>query len=215
MRNSVQASSKKTRASVPPGTMSDTTDRKSQAVFKCITDNNHRHLEQLLAVQQNETDVTTLIERRSYTALSYAAFKNHGMCFKVILNHAMTYNIPHIISTMQKQKDLVIKEWVDMTTDEDFTALHFAVYHGNWELIQILVEELGANIEKRNVYGANVLHIAAQGDQPAPLYYFSKIKGIDINCIDKRGSTPLHWACYSKSEFALCYILAFSPDLEI
>ena len=65
------------------------------------------------------------------------------------------------------------------------------------------------------MYGANVLHIAAQGDQPAPLYYFAKLKGMNINRIDKRGSTPLHWACYSRSEFALCYLLAMSPDLEV
>ena len=108
-----------------------------------------------------------------------------------------------------------LRTWVDSPTDEEFTALHFAVYHGNWEIIQILVDQLGADFYKRNIYGANVLHIAAQGDQPAPLYYFSKIKGISIDCIDKRGSTPLHWACYSKSEFALCYILALKPNLGI
>ena len=76
-----------------------------------------------------------------------------------------------------------MQEWVDWPTDEEFTALHFAVYHGNWELIQILVEQLGANYELCNIYGANVLHIAAQGDQPAPLYYFSKIKGLDIDSL--------------------------------
>lgn len=38
---------------------------------------------------------------------------------------------------------------------------------------------------------------------------------MDINERDNRGSTPLHWACYSRSEFALSYILALQPDLEI
>ena len=33
--------------------------------------------------------------------------------------------------------------------------------------------------------------------------------------VDKRGSTPLHWACYSRSEFALLFILSLQPDLEI
>lgn len=37
---------------------------------------------------------------------------------------------------------------------------------------------------------------------------------MDINCVDNRGSTPLHWACYSKSEFALQYILALKPDIN-
>ena len=38
---------------------------------------------------------------------------------------------------------------------------------------------------------------------------------MDINVADNRGSTPLHWACYSKAEFALSYILAMGPELEI
>ena len=78
-----------------------------------------------------------------------------------------------------------------------------------------MVEEMGADYTTKNVYGANVLHVAAQGDQPCPLYYFVAIKDMDINEPDNRGSTPLHWACYSKAEFALSYILAMNPDLEI
>ena len=38
---------------------------------------------------------------------------------------------------------------------------------------------------------------------------------MNLNDVDNRGSTPLHWACYSKSEFALSYILAMNPNLEI
>lgn len=37
---------------------------------------------------------------------------------------------------------------------------------------------------------------------------------MDINDKDNRGTSPLHWACFSKSEFALSYILALNPDLE-
>jgi ankyrin repeat protein len=43
------------------------------------------------------------------------------------------------------------------------------------------------------------------------LYYFVKLKGMNLQETDNRGSTPLHWACYSKSEFALNYILAMDP----
>lgn len=37
---------------------------------------------------------------------------------------------------------------------------------------------------------------------------------MDINRPDKRGSTPLHWACFARSEFALAYILTMKPELE-
>lgn len=58
------------------------------------------------------------------------------------------------------------------------------------------------------------MHVAAQGDTAPPLYIF-KMLGININQQDKRGSTPLHWACYSQSEVAIAYLLSWNPDLNI
>ena len=40
------------------------------------------------------------------------------------------------------------------------------------------------------------------------LYFFWK-QGLDLRSKDQRDSTPLHWACYSKSEVALVYLLAW------
>ncbi len=48
-----------------------------------------------------------------------------------------------------------------------------------------------------------------------PLYYFVSEKSMSLDIPDNRGSTPLHWACYSRSEFALSYILALEPNLEL
>ena len=59
-----------------------------------------------------------------------------------------------------------------------------------------------------NLFGLNVLHLAAQGDQPLSLYYF-KSQHMDLYAPDKRLSTPLHWACFSNSEIALIYLLAW------
>ena len=38
-------------------------------------------------------DITSLKESRMYTALSFAAFKNHPQCFKLIYRHAKEHNI--------------------------------------------------------------------------------------------------------------------------
>jgi ankyrin repeat protein len=57
------------------------------------------------------------------------------------------------------------------------------------------------------------MHIAAQQDQPLSLYFFYK-RGMDINIRDSKSSTPLHWACFTRSEMALNYILSMKPDLE-
>jgi ankyrin repeat protein len=45
------------------------------------------------------------------------------------------------------------------------------------------------------------------------LYYFY-LKGIDINVKDQKNSTPLHWACYTRSDMALNYILSMNPNIE-
>ena len=104
-------------------------------------------------------------------------------------------------------------EWVNMkTTDDGFTALHFSSFRGNVINIQTLLD-IGADMYARNNYGINVMHVAAQGDQPISMYYF-KEKGMDLRAKDTRGSTPLHWVCYSKSEIALCYLLAWQRYLD-
>lgn len=167
-------------------------------------------METILETEGSALNVMMLQESRQYTVLAYAAFKNHPQCFKVLFNHAKKYNLKQASGSNK----LALSRWANKPTDEKFTCLHFATYHGNQELILVIVEEMGADYHTRNIYGANVLHIASQGDQPAPLYYFAKVKTMNINDTDNRDSTPLHWACYSRSEFALSYILAMEVNLE-
>ena len=97
--------------------------------------------------------MTQLAEQRMFTAISLSAFKNHTQCFGIIYRQAMKGTATSNLYD--------IKTWVNQPTDEKFTALHFASYHGNFELIKLMVEEMGANVNVTNIYGANCLHIAA------------------------------------------------------
>lgn len=58
-------------------------------------------------------------------------------------------------------------------TDESFTAIHFAAYHGNVKLIRFLMEK-GADPLLTSSKHINPVHVAAQGDQPAALAFFIK-----------------------------------------
>lgn len=67
---------------------------------------------------------------------------------------------------------------------DEFTALHFASYMGNYEMIEYLILK-GADPFSKNQSNINMLHCGAQGDKPISLAYFLKM-GLDINCRDKR-----------------------------
>ena len=114
----------------------------------------------------------------------------------------------------QTETEERLKEWINMRTDQDgFTAMHFASFRGNIRVIKLLIK-YGGDINALNNFGINVMHIAAQGDQPIAMYYFKQL-GFSITSKDHRLSTPLHWACYSRSEVALCYLLAWLKEDEI
>jgi len=54
--------------------------------------------------------------------------------------------------------------------------------------------------------GLNVLHLAAQGDRMTSMIHF--YDRFDLNCLDSKKGTPLHWACYMGSENVTAFLLA-------
>ena len=88
--------------------------------------------------------------------------------------------------------------------------MHFASHNGAVEICEELIKA-GADINKISAHGLNVLHLAAQGDQPVTLYYFHKNKGMSLTTADNQGSTPIHWAVFQQSEIAVLYLLAWAP----
>ena len=59
-----------------------------------------------------------------------------------------------------------------------------------------------------------VLHIAAQGDQPISLIYFAKKRKIDINAVDNKGGTALHWAAFLGYEISVNVLTTWDLDLD-
>ena len=68
------------------------------------------------------------------------------------------------------------------------------------------LETLGANPMLLTNLGFNCLHLTAQGDQlKSALYFYDKF---DINSIDNKKGTALHWAAYVGSEDVTSFLLA-------
>ena len=77
----------------------------------------------------------------------------------ILYDHALDKNLVGIRTFEDKQR--VLSDWANSPTDEEFTALHFATYHGNYNLIKFLIDNANADIYKKNKFGSTVLHIAA------------------------------------------------------
>ena len=110
---------------------------------------------------------------------------------------------------------LSLKKWIDLKEkgQSGFAAIHFAAFNGNLKMLNDLIK-LGANVNAMNPQGMNVLHVSAQGDQPAAMHYFIEQFNMDINIQDEKRSTPLHWAAFSANELALSYILAWGANVN-
>ena len=150
-------------------------------------------------------------DRNSFTTISYACYKNNEECFMLLFDHALKQNLKNLGSFVDKMS--IITEWLNAPNNEDSTSIHFAAYHGNIQLIEFLIQK-GVDYKKKNKFGSDVMHLAAKGDQPLPLWYFHKVRNLDINVRDKKESTPLHWAAYSKSEISLTYLLSWDVAIN-
>lgn len=61
-------------------------------------------------------------------------------------------------------------------------------------MIKYLISH-GSDPFAHNKSKINMMHVAAQGDQPISLAFFKNL-GLDINTKDVKDSTPLHWAAH-------------------
>lgn len=85
----------------------------------------------------------------------------------------------YLIEKAEEQSDKkYVKMLVNMKCKNrqmSFTPAHFWAYNGNIDMLNFLISN-GANIMIPNDQGVKVLHVAAQGDQAAMVYYLVKTK---------------------------------------
>lgn len=71
--------------------------------------------------------------------------------------------------------------------------LHYASVHGKLDIVTLLVEEAGADVNCRTHTGTTPAHYAARSNRVAILKYLMS-KGADITARDAHSWTPLHYA---------------------
>jgi len=146
-----------------------------------------------------------LKDENNYTALHFSAFKNNYDLTLLILEE-----IKKGLGINSSKK---ISEFINAKNKEGITALHYSVINGNIAIFKLL-KKYGANLEAVTNTGRNIMHIAAESNQPSMMIYLYLNEAQDISSVDENGSTPLHWACYYKAEECVNYLLHLNVDIN-
>jgi len=185
-------------------------DSDEKALFICISILDIGRLGELIAKYplEKQAQLTSVFDESGYTLIHAAAYYNSWRILEMLLK--IVYDA---LKLMEQDAEMEIKKWVNMPTssDEGFYPLHFSSFHGNPKLIELLVAA-GANINVKNKQGINLLHVGAQGDQAYSLTYFKN--HINLNDTDDEKSSPLHWACFSGSDTAIYFLLAWAENVN-
>ena len=185
-------------------------------IFKYIEQTDYGRLQSALQIQRRQHDVAKVFDREhGYTPLMFAAYKNSEEACKILIDFFLSEDYVHHTSRPNSTaRKLALAEWLDTRSagEEGFTALHFASFHGSMPIARLMCDH-GASLNVINAQGINLLHVAAQGDQPVSIAFFTS-KGLDINSVDRKRSTALHWAAYSGTDLTLNYLLAWGANLE-
>ncbi|KAL4461578.1 hypothetical protein ABPG74_016202 [Tetrahymena malaccensis] len=167
--------------------------------------NQFENLQKLLIQNQN-LDITSFADRKNYT-LAHKIVLNQNIAY---LQMTTDYVKRYFRYNRQQEADIKqnVADWLNSKTEGGFTALHFASYRGDLKIINFLINN-GADIHAKNSKGLNSIHIAAQGDQPISIRYFSKL-GLNPLDLDYKQGNPLHWACFLGNENAINYLTSYS-----
>jgi ankyrin repeat protein len=116
----------------------------------------------------------------------------------------------------------LINEGADIGYLDEFNsdAVYYAVVHYRSEILKLLLES-GGDINRKYKEKQNILHIAVNAECE-DRGGFEVIKtlveaGVEINCQDKYGNTPLWYACiyYAINQRTIRYLLEEGADMNI
>ena len=138
---------------------------------------------------------------------------NHKETDQTILHAAAAQTNYHLVMEIMKYLNQHLSKeqlltFINKKTCQGKVALHYAAFHGDIKIIQLLIDN-GADINIKTDTGISVVHYGSQGNQPNTLIYFHLKYSMPVNEPDGAGSTPLHWAAYLGSEFSLSYLLNY------
>ena len=172
-------------------------------LFEYIQSKNQEKIREYF--QNPEFKIWQLKDENGYTILHKSAFNCDIEMTNLIIKEAKR--------RLGMGKGDVLAKFINDKTNEGLTALHYAANKGNIPLLKLLIEN-GANVDAVTNLGQNLMHMAAEGNQPSMLIYLITEQHLSAQSVDENGSTPLHWACYSGAEEAVNFLLNLNVNIN-
>lgn len=153
-------------------------------------------------------EIWNFTEDSNNSALHIAALGNLTSILKFMLLEIIESNTSF---------NSILTYWFNKPNFKGDLPIHYLSFKGNIEIIKLLTKyNLNLNIGMcmKNKQGNNVLHFAAQGNQPTTFIYFLHKANLNPEEENIDGSTPLHWACFSGSELCQRYIMRYITNIN-
>ena len=118
-------------------------------------------------------------------------------------------------SEEKSKNENIFKNFINAKTEIDsFTALHYASFRGNIKIIKLLIANF-AEINALSTNGLNMIHKAAQGNQPSAIIYFYKKYNMDLETTDNNQLNALHLASKCGMDNSVIFLLSLGLDPNI
>ena len=190
-------------SNVEQNTKSTNPNLKAEDFFEYIQQKNVDKIKEYFS--NPEYKVWQLKDENGYTILHKSVFNNDIETTTLIINEVKK-------RVGMGSKDSLSK-FINEKTNEGLTALHYASYKGNIPLLQLLIKS-GASVEAVTNLGKNIIHMAAEGNQPSMMIYLISKEHQSSQSVDENGSTPLHWACYAGAEEAVNFLINLGANID-
>lgn len=173
-----------------------------------------------------EADPNMCMATTGQTALHKAIKNGHPEVVELLLTNGADFNsstrhreTPLIVAVRDCQSNqaeilatlLSRKVQLDSRDKTGMTALHYAVQHGDMELVELLIKH-GANLNLPNLDGRHPVHLcSARGHTEILPGLLSRCR--DMNALDLVGNTCLHLAVAERQMEAARLILTHKPRI--
>ncbi|XP_022241429.1 KN motif and ankyrin repeat domain-containing protein 1-like isoform X2 [Limulus polyphemus] len=123
---------------------------------------------------------------------------------------------PHVVEdyldTFESFSNLLLSRVVNLTDHNGNTAMHYAVSHGNFDVVSVLLDSKVCDVSKQNKNGQTALMLAVSHKRVETVKMLVEV-GAEVNLQDNDGSTALMCAA-EHGHMELVKLLLSHPDCD-